>query len=194
MKLLKDLTQPLLLIMLIATVILQWSIFAVNFSGTYVEKTGLRGVGLGEWRGIWLLYAVAFLLVANLLLSGVAWGLAQIGYPMPGELGLMIPEGAIGKVVWVVVAMTAGFCEEIAFRGYLMTRLRLVFKFKSWLIPTLVSALAFGICHTYQGLPGLVVISIYGLMFSLLYLRTGSLWPCIIAHFLQDAGALFFPR
>ena len=80
------------------------------------------------------------------------------------------------------------------FRGYLMTRLRLLGKFGGWTIPTIVSAVAFGACHAYQGIPGFIVITCYGVLFALLYIRTGSIWPGILAHFLQDTGALFYPR
>jgi membrane protease YdiL (CAAX protease family) len=113
---------------------------------------------------------------------------------MSGEIQFLIPEDATGRVVWVLVSFTAGFCEEVGFRGYLMTRLRLVGRFQSWLVPTIVSALIFGACHAYQGWPGFIILSVYGAMFSLLYIRTGSLWPCVIAHSLQDLGALFFPQ
>jgi membrane protease YdiL (CAAX protease family) len=113
---------------------------------------------------------------------------------MPGEITMLIPEDPVGRVIWVAVSFTAGFCEETAFRGYIMTRLRLIFKLDNWVIPTIVSSVAFGACHAYQGLPGIIIIGTYGLMFSLLYLRTRTLWPCIIAHSLQDLGALFFPQ
>ena len=75
-----------------------------------------------------------------------------------------------------------------------MTRLRLLGKTNGWLIPTILSSVVFGACHAYQGLPGFILISVYGLLFALLYIRTGSLWPCVIAHFFQDFGALFFPQ
>ena len=63
-----------------------------------------------------------------------------------------------------------------------------------WLIPVILSAVVFGACHAYQGLPGFILLSIYGAMFSILYIRTKSIWPCIIAHFFQDFSALFFPQ
>jgi membrane protease YdiL (CAAX protease family) len=31
-------------------------------------------------------------------------------------------------------------------------------------------------------------------MFAWLFVRTKSLWPCIIAHFFQDFTALFIPQ
>jgi membrane protease YdiL (CAAX protease family) len=186
--------QTLLMVALISTIILQWFIFGVNYGALYHEGTRLAGIGLRKIKGIHFAWAAAFLLASNAILAGLAWFLAQIGLPMPGEIGLLIPTEPSGKVVWVVVSFTAGFCEEVAFRGYLMTRLRILLKCKTWLVPTVVSALTFGICHAYQGWPGLIVISTYGILFSLLYIRTGSLWPCIIAHFFQDFSALFIPQ
>ncbi len=192
--LLKNLTQTFLIILLVSTIVFQWAIFGVNYLGVYFEGTGLRGVGFKRIRGLDFAWAAAFLLAANLILSGLAWFLGQIGLPMPGEIGLLIPTTGGGKVLWVAVALTAGICEEVAFRGYLLTRLRLVGRLQSWVIPVIVSSLVFGICHAYQGIPGLIVISTYGLMFALLYIRTGSIWPCIIAHFFQDFSALFIPH
>jgi len=194
LALLRNLDQTLLMILLISTIVIQWLIFLLNYGAIYLEQTGLAGVGLRGFRLVHLAWVVAFLLASNLLLSGLAWVLGELGYPMAGEVGLLIPTDPTGQVVWFFVAITAGFCEEVAFRGYLMTRLRLIFKLNSWWLPTLLSAVSFGICHTYQGLPGFIVITVYGALFSLLYIRTGSLWPCIIAHFFQDFGALFFPH
>ena len=193
-SLLKNMNQGVLIFTLIATILLQWSIFLIIYVATYQEQTGLGGLRLTRMRLVDFAWAAAFLLGANLALTGLAWFLGRIGLPMPGEISLLVPTDPFGRVVWVAVSFTAGFCEEIAFRGYLMTRLRLIGKFRSWMVPTLVSALIFGICHAYQGVPGFIVISVYGLLFSLLYIRTGRLWPCIIAHFFQDFGALFFPQ
>ncbi len=194
LALLRNLDQTMLLILLVSTIVVQWLIYLLNYGGVYLEQTGLAGLGLRGFRLVHIAWAFAFLLASNLVLSGLAWVLGQLGHPMAGEVGLLIPTDPTGQVVWFFVAITAGFCEEIAFRGYLMTRLRLLFKLNSWWIPTVLSAVSFGICHTYQGLPGFIVITAYGLLFSLLYIRTGSLWPCIIAHFFQDFSALFFPH
>jgi len=186
--------QGILLFMLIVTVMVQWTIFMFNYAAVYLENTGLAGIGLTRIRMVDFAWALAFLLAANLILSGLAWLLAQVGLPMPGEVGNLIPTSSGGKVLWVTVSFTAGFCEEVAFRGYLMSRLRILMKSRSWVVPTIISALAFGACHAYQGWPGFILITVYGVLFSLLYIRTGRLWPCIIAHFFQDFGALFFPQ
>jgi len=194
MEILENITPGMLVFMLVATILMQWTIYLINWGALFTENTGLKGIGLSRIRPIHFAYGLTFLLVSYALLSGLAWGMAQIGYPMSGELGLMIPQDTTGRIVWVFVSFTAGFCEEVAFRGYIMTRLRLIFKTKSWVLPIIVSAIAFGACHAYQGIPNMIVLSVYGAMFSLLYIRTGSLWPCVIAHFFQDLLALFIPQ
>ncbi|MBK7142630.1 MAG: CPBP family intramembrane metalloprotease [bacterium] len=191
--LLKSLDSFMLMLLLVTTIIFQWAIFSVNYLSVRTEGTGLAGIGFTKFRGIYIAWGVAFLLAANLLLAGVAWVLGQIGMPLSGDVIMLVPTDPIGKVVWVMVSITAGVCEETAFRGYLMTRLRLVGRMNSWVIPTIISAVAFGACHAYQGMPGFIAITIYGALFSILYIRTGSIWPGIIAHSLQDLGALIWP-
>lgn len=192
--LLKNMEEGVLVAVLIITILFQWFLFIINYLAVYRERTGLAGIGLGRIRLVHVAWAIAFLLAANLVLSGLAWLLAQIGLPLSGEIMMLVPKEIPGKIVWVAVSFTAGFCEEVGFRGYLMSRLRLIFKTQSWVVPTIISALAFGVCHAYQGWPGLILLTIYGAMFSFLYIRTGSLWPCVIAHSLQDLGALFYPQ
>jgi len=180
--------------MLVTTIVMQWCVFLLIYVTTYREQTGLAGLGFKYLRLVDFAWGVAFLLASNAVLAGLTWFLGQISLPMPGEISFLIPTDPTGKVVWVAVSATAGICEETAFRGYLMTRLRLMGRFSNWIIPSVVSAVAFGACHAYQGLPGFIVISVYGAMFSLLYIRTGTIWPGIIAHFFQDFTALFIPR
>lgn len=186
--------DTLLMVTLIGTIMIQWMMFLMLFVVSYREQTLLQGLGLTSFRAIHIAWAVTFLLVANLILTGLAWVLAQWGMPMPGEIQFLIPQDTTGRFVWVLLSATAGFCEEIAFRGYLMTRLRILGKTKTWLMPVVVSSLTFGILHAYQSLPGVIILTVYGAMFALLYIRTRSLWPCIIAHFFQDFTALFIPQ
>ena len=193
-ELFRNMNQGVLMVLLVSTIVMQWLFFILIYLAIFREETGLAGLGFKRIRGLDFIWAISFLLAANLILSGLAWLLAQVGLPMPGEIALLIPTETEGKIIWVLVSFTAGFCEESMFRGYLMTRLRLVGKLRGWVIPVILSAVTFGACHAYQGLPGFIVLSVYGSMFALLYIRSGSIWPCVIAHFLQDFSALFIPR
>lgn len=203
-EMLRNLDDFLRMVVLITTIITLWALFGLAAMATWRENTGLPGVGFHGLKNVEgtfsthamlaLVWGFAFLVFSWLFLSGVAWLLAQVGLPMPGELKFLIPQDAVGRIVWVGVSITAGVCEETLFRGYLMTRLRLVFGLQSWVVPAILSSLIFGICHSYQGLPGMIVLSIYGGLFAILYIRTGSIWPGIIAHTFQDLLALFIPQ
>lgn len=177
----------------IPTMVTHWLLFLLVFLTVRHEKTGLRGLGFKNIRLLDLLWAVAFLLASNLILTLLSLGLEQFGLGIPGEIELMLPDTGAERIVWVFLSLTAGICEETAFRGYLITRLKLFGHSKSWIVPVVVSSLAFGMGHTYQGVGGFIMISIYGMMFGILYIKTGSIWPCVIAHFFQDFSALFFP-
>jgi membrane protease YdiL (CAAX protease family) len=193
-EMLNQLNDGMRMVLLISTIIFQWALFTVIYIAVWREKTDLLGIGFKRIRFVDFAYGGAFLLGANLILTGLAYLLAQIGLPMPGEISMLIPTDPVGRVVWVGVSITAGVCEESMFRGYLMTRLRLLGRFQNWVIPTIVSAVLFGACHSYQGWPGFIMLTVYGVFFSLLYIRTRSIWPGVIAHFLQDVGALFWPH
>jgi CAAX prenyl protease-like protein len=78
--------------------------------------------------------------------------------------------------------------EELAFRGYLMRRLRSA-DFES-VAPgdsgpgaVIVSAGVFGLCQGAHWLPGVLT----GLIFGLLYLRTGRLGESVAAHVILNA-------
>lgn len=195
-ELLRNMSQGMVIFTLLITVIMLWMFWLLIFGSTYLEGTGLRGIGLQRLRLVDFAWAIAYAIVANLVLTGLAWLLNQMGYPLSEDIGLLIPKGDFGLPIWILVSFTAGFCEEMMFRGYLMTRLRLLFKTKTWVLPVLLSAVSFGACHAYQGVPGLVLITVYGIGFALLYIHTGyRIWPCIIAHVLHDlSAAAFYPR
>jgi len=90
----------------------------------------------------------------------------------------------------IYVLIFAGFYEEIMFRGFLMVRLAQIFggKPKAWYLAIIVQGLFFGFAHTYQGLNGIIITGVAGMIFGATYLLAGrNLWPLILAHGLYDA-------
>ena len=49
-----------------------------------------------------------------------------------------------------------------------------------------VSSVAFGLGHSYQGAGGMVRVTLIGLVFGALYVFTGSIWIPIVAHVILD--------
>jgi membrane protease YdiL (CAAX protease family) len=89
----------------------------------------------------------------------------------------------------------AAFGEELAYRGFLLTRCREVFG--SGILGTTVAVLAtsllFGFAHSEQGAIGVLVVSLDAVAFCLLRLHYGTLWAPVLAHgFINTLGFLAF--
>lgn len=85
----------------------------------------------------------------------------------------------------VIVWTTASFGEEMVFRAFLMSRLSAMFGGTrlAWVLAAFVQAAIFGLGHAYQGIGGIIVTGVVGLVFGLLYLvARRNLWPMIIGH------------
>jgi len=96
----------------------------------------------------------------------------------------------------LTLGITAGFCEEVLFRGFLMTQFSSAGYRKT--VQVLVPGAAFGLSHAgylNQGflvwLGIMVPTAFLGMMWGIAYLLgRRSLVPTVIAHFLNDATAL----
>ncbi len=140
----------------------------------------------------WVLFWYGTVLLG---LSGYAWRRrARRGRSVPGQrlFRALLPGTAAERQWAVVVAVTAGVCEELLFRGLLMAAALSL----GW--PATVAVLAtsalFGVVHLYQGWFGIVGTGVLGLLFAGLYLGTGSLLFPVVLHTLIDVrGLLLVP-
>jgi uncharacterized protein len=89
--------------------------------------------------------------------------------------------------VLLLVAFANGWAEEVIVVGFLITRLRQL-RF-SPVAAVILSSLLRGLYHLYQGFGAGLGNLAMGLVFGYVWLRTGRLWPLIIAHALIDAVA-----
>jgi len=81
------------------------------------------------------------------------------------------------------LSITAGICEELLYRGYL------IWYVNSWLglVPAaVIASVIFGLGHAYQGPRGIVLTTMVGLFMSGVYALTGSLYPSMVIHALMD--------
>lgn len=100
------------------------------------------------------------------------------------NVGFLLPNGPLEMAFWVVLATTAGICEEAIFRGYLQRQFLALTRSPAAAIA--ISALIFGAGHIYQGYRGAVLIACYGAMFGTLAHWRQSVRPGMIAHAWQD--------
>ncbi|WP_076410457.1 CPBP family intramembrane glutamic endopeptidase [Shewanella sp. UCD-KL12] len=89
------------------------------------------------------------------------------------------------------VSITAGICEELLFRGYLMNMLA---EYMPMYGAVIVSSLAFGLPHLYQGAIHILRTALMGVVMALIYLATDSIIIPIVLHAVIDmySGALAY--
>jgi len=158
-------------------------VVVVRFRWRSFVDLGFRGFNLGNVTVGFLLFVAA-----NILLQLVSVLFPTLG-PGPDDFILALLPRTVGeRLLWLGLSITAAIGEETIFRGYILTRLYRAFG--CWTPAVALSVTGFGLAHLYQGWVGVILTAAYGLLFSLVYIRRQSLWPCIVAHFLQDAIAL----
>lgn len=90
----------------------------------------------------------------------------------------MLPRTEREGAQFRLVSVTAGVCEEIWYRGYLIWYLA---AFVGEWPAVFVGALVFGVLHLYQGPAGVLKTGANGLVMGLVYVGTGTLlWPVIL--------------
>lgn len=105
--------------------------------------------------------------------------------PQLGDLAFMLPRNREEETWFIGLSITAGFVEELLYRGYL-----------PWLLAPWLGAvgamavivLVFGVSHAYQGRRGVVKATIAGAIMAAVVLSTNSLIAAMIAHALIDSG------
>lgn len=87
--------------------------------------------------------------------------------------------------VLAVLALTPAICEEVLFRGFLLSGLR---QKLSTPILAIIVGLIFGLFH--MRIEQIPVHSLVGALLALVCLRTGSILPGMIVHFANNAIAV----
>jgi membrane protease YdiL (CAAX protease family) len=105
---------------------------------------------------------------------------------LPKELGA--GNGTLALVaVGVLVTVIAPMAEEFFFRGYFFTALR---SWKGVWPAAVITGVVFGAIHAGSAPVGyLVPLAVFGIVLCLIYWRTGSLYPCMSLHALNNSLA-----
>jgi membrane protease YdiL (CAAX protease family) len=95
------------------------------------------------------------------------------------------PQTAVERFVWVTaMSPTAGFCEEVIFRGIALSVAFILGA--DVVIAVTMTSLLFALGHAVYGLTWTVGTMVLGVASAVAVLWSGSLWPAIIAHTLYD--------
>jgi uncharacterized protein len=152
---------------------------ASRWSG--LQALGLRGFAPGQ--------AVSLFVIGIALVYGFGLLYEQLGMRTNTDVlrqqALQAPDSTVAALL--VAVLVAPVCEEVFFRGFAFPGFATSMPVWAALI---ASALVFGVAHADLGsLAPLVVI---GLVAGLMRWRTGSLWPGIAFHALNNAVAAVY--
>lgn len=91
--------------------------------------------------------------------------------------------------LWSMLLFMAfvAFWEEVAFRGFMLTRLQAIFR--RWWLTIPVGAALFGMGHAYQGPVAVAQTMLLGIALGLLFWWRKSLVPGVVFHVLNNALA-----
>ena len=130
-------------------------------------------------------FVVAGILVVQFMFSLAAITLTELVAPWMDDSLAGVGQGNL-LLALIGIVILPPLVEEITFRGILLERFAVKWRVG---VAVIVSAVFFGILHADP-----IGAGMFGVVTGLLYLRTGSLWPGIIIHFVNNLVAVIAIR
>ena len=110
------------------------------------------------------------------------------------RLAFILPVTQEERAWFALVSITAGICEEVLYRGFLIRYLSNG-PWHAGIWPALaIASISFGLAHGYQGLSGIIGTTLLGAVMAVLFLASGSLWLPMALHAIIDLRILFLLR
>jgi membrane protease YdiL (CAAX protease family) len=172
----------------------EWLMAIAMLAGWFALGRGGAALGLVPRGGAlaWTGYGLSALVSAVLLIQARSVlrkpeSLASVRDKLD-KVKFLLPHTQSERRAFDAVSVTAGVCEEVIFRGYLIVYLMAVFATPFW-VAALLSSLVFGFAHAYQGPLGIPRTAAVGGLLALLYGLTGSLWAPMVVHAVMDIAS-----
>ncbi len=115
------------------------------------------------------------------------------------DLAYVIPVQWNEFKPYIFLALSAGICEEIIYRGFLIHYLIYLGgeNASSQVFALLIPAIVFGISHRYQGWWAVIKIFLIAIILGIIYVSSASLLIVILIHVLIDlisgwVGIIYF--
>ncbi len=176
---------------------MQWVLTAVLLGGWwYAGRTGTQlGFSVQLTGGFWITFAILVGLCAAMAVQFIRTARSETSRRGAessfGEAALLMPRNRRELRPYMVLAVTAGVCEEILYRGFLIWY---VAQFTGTTVPGMIAAvaissIAFGVGHLYQGPVAAGKIVGFAAVAGAIYVVSGSLWLAIALHVFTDVAA-----
>ena len=179
------------------TIVRQWALTLAALAvwlgqGRSLEALGLRLSPTSRFIAAAMIGFGLFAVWRSMLRAAVAEPEARAKVVVRLEpVRALLPSTARELSYFIALAVTAGICEEILFRGYLMAYVQPIAGVAGAVV---VSSVLFGLGHIYQGLSQAIKIIFVGFVLALFYVASDSLYISMVLHAAFDAvqGRLAF--
>jgi membrane protease YdiL (CAAX protease family) len=169
---------------------MDWALLYYCWAAVHHYGGRLATLSGGRWTS-WKSVAVDMGIAVPfwLLWEGVAYWVHWIlsgatGAGSAKSIDSLLPRSVPEILVWIAVSVTAGVCEELAFRGFLQRQFHALSG--NIVVAVVAQGLVFGLFHSYQGWRNVVVISALGALYGALAAWRRNVRANIVAHAWSD--------
>ena len=157
------------------SIVFSYLLYKKKNTGQIVGELGLSLKGLTV-RNL----AIGVAIFLAILALGVVFGVVSsvTGIQFPTNVDVLLAGMPVYFLAFA--SLVAPINEEILFRGFLVGRIGII-----------LSSLVFAILHlSYSSISEFVAALLFGLIAAIVFKRTKSLYPCILAHVLINVLAI----
>jgi len=175
----------------LGAIFMDWALLYYCWAGVHRRGGNLETLSGGRWTSwksvaVDLSIALPFWVLWEAAAYGVHWLLAP---RLPGAgsaktVASLLPQSLLEILLWIATSITAGVCEEMAFRGFLQRQFHALSG--NIVVAVLGQGLVFGLFHSYQGWTNVIVISVLGVLYGVLAAWRRNLRANMMAHAWSD--------
>lgn len=149
-------------------------------------------LGISMPRSWPLTLGAMFVIVFALVWSGMKLRskIEKIRKVLKDQIGVLLPSTNKERRWFAVISVSAGISEELLYRGFLFFYLIQFVPHVNLFGRVVLTGIAFGFAHIYQGWKGVAGTSVFGLIAAGLFVMTGSLLLPIVIHAVNDLRVL----
>ncbi len=143
----------------------------IGFTSTQVG----RQIGIGCFFGLLIFILDKFAispLLDQILPKSVSQGI---------DMKILFNDSLYIPIFVLIALFKGGFSEEL-WRVFVLTRFEKALGKAGLYVSLVVGSIVFGIGHLYQGVGGMISITLIGFFYALVYLRRRLAWEAVAAH------------
>lgn len=174
----------------ISVIIMHWLSFCIILRILKKENYTLKDIGYKLNRRKTIILVFSYFIVALLVFGFTEMSLkyVDINQEKLQSLGNFFPKTTLHRIIFIFTVFSAGFCEEIIYRGFAIIKLVNV-GLNKWLA-IIPAGISFVFMHGIIGFSQFWFYFIPAIILGLIFILSKRLLPGIILHLLYDLMAM----